>query len=230
MLHLNQGMPCYAIPAIVRVHVVAVQAADDLRRVTQRGEIAVHDAAILALVGCARFYSVTYRLFKLPGLLEPACEDYGHVVTYKARLLRHDVSPCQRPPARWVYEDCSHVVSHKVSWQGRQVTKHVYVPQGSIPDQPYTYALDEAHVFEKGRPARACGNTAAMVGEGGLSWLTPHFTVRLLVTTFDTSWSPLTTMVPHTSAISASSPMSSSTQPLHRTSKRQLSPPIMPLS
>ena len=113
---------------------------------------------------------------------------------------------------------------------GRQVSKHVHMPQGSIPDQPYTYALDEAHVFENGRPARACGNTAAMVGEGGLSWLTPHFTVRLLVTTFDTSWSPPAAMVPHTSAISASSPMISGTQPLHRTAKRQVSPPIMPLS
>ena len=41
------------------------------------------DEAILALVGGARFYSITYRLFKLPGLLEPACEDYGHVVTYR---------------------------------------------------------------------------------------------------------------------------------------------------
>ena len=49
----------------------------------QRGEITIHDEAILALVGGARFYSVTYRLFKLPGLLEPACEDYGHIVTYK---------------------------------------------------------------------------------------------------------------------------------------------------
>ena len=54
----------------------------------QRGEIAVHDGGILALVGGARFYSITYRLFKLPGLLEPACEDYGHVVTYKVRLQR----------------------------------------------------------------------------------------------------------------------------------------------
>ena len=71
-----------------------IQSAHGVPPVTQRGEIAVHDAAILALVGGARFYSVTYRLFKLPGLLEPACEDYGHVVTYKARLLLHDVSPC----------------------------------------------------------------------------------------------------------------------------------------
>lgn len=37
--------------------------------------------------------------------------------------------------------------------------------------------MDEGHVFEVGKPTRVCGNTAAMVGEGGLSWLTPHFDV-----------------------------------------------------
>ena len=50
---------------------------------SQKGEIAVHDDAILAQVEGARFYSITYRLFKLPDLLEPASEDYGHVATYK---------------------------------------------------------------------------------------------------------------------------------------------------
>ena len=54
---------------------------------SQKGEIAVHDDAILALVGGARFYSITYRLFKLPGLLETACEDYGHVATYQVRHI-----------------------------------------------------------------------------------------------------------------------------------------------
>lgn len=34
-------------------------------------------------VGNIRFYSITFRLFKLPGLLEPACEDYGQVAVYK---------------------------------------------------------------------------------------------------------------------------------------------------
>ena len=34
-------------------------------------------------VGNIRFYSITFRLFKLPGLLEPDCEDYGQVAVYK---------------------------------------------------------------------------------------------------------------------------------------------------
>lgn len=39
------------------------------------------------MVGNISFYSITYRLFKLPGLLEPNCEDYGQRATYKVRIL-----------------------------------------------------------------------------------------------------------------------------------------------
>ncbi|NIW24057.1 MAG: methyltransferase type 11, partial [Gammaproteobacteria bacterium] len=35
-----------------------------------------------------RFFSATYRLFKLPGL-EPACEDYGQQVVYKGTIAHH---------------------------------------------------------------------------------------------------------------------------------------------
>ena len=52
-------------------------------RVLSKSEIEVHDPQMRALLGNARFYSITYRLFKLPGLLEPACEDYGQVAIYK---------------------------------------------------------------------------------------------------------------------------------------------------
>lgn len=34
-----------------------------------------------------RFYSITFRLFKLPGLLEPDCEDYGQIAIYKVGCL-----------------------------------------------------------------------------------------------------------------------------------------------
>ena len=43
-----------------------------------------------ALLGNARFYSVTYRLFKLsPDAGEDACEDYGQVALYKGTLPGH---------------------------------------------------------------------------------------------------------------------------------------------
>lgn len=46
-------------------------------------EIEIHDPELLAVVGEAKFYSITYRLFKLPGMLETLCEDYGQYAVYK---------------------------------------------------------------------------------------------------------------------------------------------------
>lgn len=43
------------------------------------------DADVKELTGNARFYSKTYRLFKLPNL-EDNCEDYGQIVTYKGTI------------------------------------------------------------------------------------------------------------------------------------------------
>jgi hypothetical protein len=53
--------------------------------------------------------------------------------------------------------------------------------QGTIKGYEHEYTLDQSHTFEAGRPALVCGNTAAMLGEGSISWLSPHFTVRLLL-------------------------------------------------
>lgn len=53
----------------------------DPRLVADR-PLAVVDAAIGAKLGAARFFSATYRLFKLAEL-EPACEDYGQAVIYR---------------------------------------------------------------------------------------------------------------------------------------------------
>lgn len=60
---------------------VAVLFALTPRAYVSRGALLaqVTDAALRELVGEARFHSVTYRLFKLPGRLETACEDYGQV-------------------------------------------------------------------------------------------------------------------------------------------------------
>ncbi|MBG0808007.1 methyltransferase domain-containing protein [Methylosinus sp. H3A] len=42
----------------------------------------ITDSEIEEKIGAARFYSATYRLFKIEGL-EPACEDYGQAVIYR---------------------------------------------------------------------------------------------------------------------------------------------------
>jgi SAM-dependent methyltransferase len=56
----------------------------DPRLVASRA-IAITDEAVKAKLGRARFFSATYRLFKLDGL-ETACEDYGQAVVYKGGL------------------------------------------------------------------------------------------------------------------------------------------------
>lgn len=95
--------------------------------------IEIRDAGMRKLLGPARFYSITFRLFKLPaGLLESCCEDYGQRATYK----------------------------------------------GSIDGSEGSYVLDAGHTFEAGRPTHVCGNTAAMLGEGGHSWLARHFEIE----------------------------------------------------
>jgi arsenite methyltransferase len=56
----------------------------DPRLVTSR-PIAVENEAMRAKLGQAKFFSATYRLFKLDGL-EPACEDYGQAVVYRGGI------------------------------------------------------------------------------------------------------------------------------------------------
>jgi SAM-dependent methyltransferase len=59
---------------------VAKQAGFADPRLVSAHEIDVADLALKRQVGPARFFSATYRLFKLA--LEPACEDYGQAVVY----------------------------------------------------------------------------------------------------------------------------------------------------
>jgi SAM-dependent methyltransferase len=56
----------------------------DPRLVTSRA-IDITNEAVRAKLGAAKFFSATYRLFKLEGL-ESACEDYGQAVIYKGGL------------------------------------------------------------------------------------------------------------------------------------------------
>ena len=57
-------------------------------RVASSAPIAVTDEALRATLGEAQFFSITYRLFKLPeGRLESLCEDYGQFAVYKGTIL-----------------------------------------------------------------------------------------------------------------------------------------------
>lgn len=54
-------------------------------RLVEDRPIAVDDQILAEKLGAARFFSATYRLFKLDGL-EPACEDYGQAVIYQGGI------------------------------------------------------------------------------------------------------------------------------------------------
>ena len=56
----------------------------DPRLVTSK-PIAITNEAVKHKLGAAKFFSATYRLFKLDGL-ETACEDYGQAVIYKGSV------------------------------------------------------------------------------------------------------------------------------------------------
>ena len=59
-------------------------------RVLEDHPIEIKDPALKEITGNAKFYSITYRLFKLPsGAMETTCEDYGQIATYKGTIPGH---------------------------------------------------------------------------------------------------------------------------------------------
>lgn len=54
-------------------------------RLVEERPLTIENDAIKALLEPIRFFSATYRLFKLDSL-EPACEDYGQAVSYKGTI------------------------------------------------------------------------------------------------------------------------------------------------
>ena len=50
--------------------------------------------------------------------------------------------------------------------------------QGTIRGHEHVYQLDDTHKFVTGAATPVSGNTAAMVGEEGVSWLSKHFQVN----------------------------------------------------
>jgi len=58
-------------------------------RLVEDSTITINNKELEAKLDHIKFFSATYRLFKLPGLLEPDCEDYGQAVIYKGTIARH---------------------------------------------------------------------------------------------------------------------------------------------
>jgi len=57
-------------------------------RLVEDRPLSVTDARLAALVGNTRFFSATYRLFKVC-CLESACEDHGQAVIYRGTIAEH---------------------------------------------------------------------------------------------------------------------------------------------
>lgn len=64
---------------------IAKQAGFRDPRLVEDRELEITDDTLRAKIAGIRFYSATYRLFKLEGL-ESACEDYGQAVIYKGTM------------------------------------------------------------------------------------------------------------------------------------------------
>jgi arsenite methyltransferase len=69
---------------------MAIKAGFQDPRLVEDAPITIENPAVAALVsetgnGALKFYSATYRLFKMDEL-EPACEDYGQAVVYKGTI------------------------------------------------------------------------------------------------------------------------------------------------
>ena len=57
-------------------------------RLVKSRPLAIENARLQEMLGDRRYFSATYRLFKL-GALEPQCEDYGQAVVYKGTVEHH---------------------------------------------------------------------------------------------------------------------------------------------
>jgi len=57
-------------------------------RILAANELTVNDPELMAILGNAKFYSITYRLFKHKEM-EDKCEDFGQVAIYKGTLGEH---------------------------------------------------------------------------------------------------------------------------------------------
>lgn len=60
-------------------------------RLVEDRPISISNPVIEEKIGHIRFFSATYRLFKIDGL-EPACEDYGQAVIYKGTIAHQPVA------------------------------------------------------------------------------------------------------------------------------------------
>jgi hypothetical protein len=152
----------------------------------------VRDAELKELLGDARFFSVTYRLFKLPEAIETPCEDYGQACKYLVSEHHCSQSNCWAGhcraqgtvepgaaglglglpglrsaclPARPLSPSIRCCITPACACRPPAPCLH---PQGTIPGHAHSYALDDHHTFQAGKWYEVCGNTGKRgQGRGG---------------------------------------------------------------
>ena len=75
-------------------------------RLVKSSGIDIKNRELERKLGDIKFYSATYRLFKLPNLLESDCEDYGQAVIYQGTIPEH--------PHFWMLDNHHKIISHKI--------------------------------------------------------------------------------------------------------------------
>lgn len=105
-------------------------------------------------------------------LSEVGCRDHRIVTQRKLRIENSDI---ERQLGNISFYSTT-VRAFKLNLEDRcedhgQVATYL----GTLPQCPHAFPLDDHHLFEKGKPALVCGNTAAMLAQTRYS---PHFRVE----------------------------------------------------
>ncbi len=75
-------------------------------RLVKSSKIDVKNEELQEKLGDIKFYSATYRLFKLPDILEPDCEDYGQAVVYRGTI--------ENNPNFWMLDNHHKIIKNKI--------------------------------------------------------------------------------------------------------------------
>jgi SAM-dependent methyltransferase len=132
-------------------------------RIAAAREFEVHDAELREVLGeGARFFSVTFRVFKLSGGAEGAWA--------RGEGGGGEDAEADDADTRAVPDD----VARGFAVGGCEDFGQTATYLGTVADHPERFELDLTSAFEKGKPEPVCAATAAALAR---TWLAPHFEV-----------------------------------------------------
>ena len=127
----------------------------DVRRVST-SELVIYDPEINAKLGNARFYSITFRAFKLP--LEDRCEDYGQVAIYQGTI--------EESPHGFMLDDHHYFEAHRPMLvcgnTADMISQTAYAPHFKLIGEKKTHF----GLFECGPSGQSTGSAGGACDEG----------------------------------------------------------------